>query len=137
MTTNAQSPLHFARKDNPGTNESFCSFGIDTEDKQNEDGLSIREVLSRLKIERCLPVFEQQEIENINDFVLLQREDLVEMNIPIGIRNRILAFNSYYKESNGFVRPDFRFSDIVYGPSTEALPTNQSDKKQIQNTTTT
>ena len=78
------------------TNESFCSFG-GADDKLPVDSMTIKDVLHRLQIERYYSIFEKQEIVNINDFVLLQREDLVEMNIPIGIRNRILAFNSYYR----------------------------------------
>ena len=49
-----------------------------------------------LQIEKYLEVFEREEIQ-LKDFYLLKREDLVEMQIPIGIRNRILKFVKVYK----------------------------------------
>jgi hypothetical protein len=37
----------------------------------------------------------------MHDFFLLQKQDLLEMGFPIGIRNRIISFIDYYKRKAG------------------------------------
>ena len=63
------------------------------------DAHQLRDVLHKIGVgENHLHKFREQEI-GIYDFLLLTREDLVELQLPIAARNRIAAFQHYFRES--------------------------------------
>ncbi len=49
-------------------------------------------MLKMLVIAQYEETFENNEIEAIEDLVILTREDMMELGLPIAARNRILAF---------------------------------------------
>eukprot|EP01083_Nonionella_stella_P115388 342059_1 len=51
---------------------------------------SLSSVMKRLKLEEYLPKFEEQKID-LDVLPLLRDEDMKEMNIPIGVRRKLLA----------------------------------------------
>ncbi len=53
-------------------------------------------VLKKLEIEHYKATFAEAEIK-FEDFFLLQKEDLLEMRLPIGVRNRIIECQQFYK----------------------------------------
>ena len=67
-------------------------------DAGNEDMVNL---LQKIGItERHLWKFREQEI-GLYDLFLLTKEDLIELELPIAARNRILVFQQYYSEESG------------------------------------
>ena len=60
----------------------------------------LRDILQKIGVgENHLHKFMEQEI-GIQDFLLLTREDLIELHLPIAARNRIIAFQQHFRESS-------------------------------------
>lgn len=65
----------------------------------------------------------------MDDFLMLKRQDLVEMSIPIGIRNRVLAFNQYYTSHHGNIDLDsLKLQDILSDKSDLKITLNTLEK---------
>jgi len=57
----------------------------------------LQEILIKIGVgEQHWHKFFREEI-GIYDFFLLRREDLIELNLPIAVRNRIIAFQDHYR----------------------------------------
>ena len=76
------------------------------------------EVLQKIGIgESHLWRFQEQEI-GLYDFLLLTKEDLLELQLPIAARNRIAAFQRHYANENFFTDngtplTDFDIQDVI------------------------
>ena len=53
-----------------------------------------------LQISQYEATFAQNEIE-AEDMILLSKDDMVELGLPIAARNRVLAFQTYYQNKDG------------------------------------
>ncbi|CDW89814.1 UNKNOWN [Stylonychia lemnae] len=128
----------------PSPQQSFveyalCSFGDTTitpqmdfqvksshqNSKQAYSKSMIDRILECLDLKKYQRVFKDQEVNNLNDFVLLEKQDLVELGIPIGARNRIVAFNQYYQNNGSLIDFNtFQLDDLI------CLKTNSKQTKQ-------
>lgn len=71
------------------------------EDEEKDSIDDLVDLLARIGIaERHLWKFKEQEI-GLYDLFLLTKEDLIELELPIAARNRILVFQQHYAEENG------------------------------------
>lgn len=57
--------------------------------------------LSEAECNQYEHVFASNHILTERDFAMLKREDLIEMNLPIGVRNKILDYISKMKNNKG------------------------------------
>ena len=58
--------------------------------------LTLHNILKSLGLSQYIQLFNSQGFQ-LADFLLLTREDLIELGLPISARNRILAFQNYLK----------------------------------------
>ena len=82
-------------------NRSINGNNFDKEIKKNKD-IKLNFVLKNLDLENLIDCFNYHCIK-YNDLFCLNKEDFLEMNIPIGPRNRLINFiNEYIKYAKNF-----------------------------------
>mmetsp|Transcript_27299 Transcript_27299/g.49072 ORF Transcript_27299/g.49072 Transcript_27299/m.49072 type:complete len:211 (-) Transcript_27299:887-1519(-) len=86
-----------------------------------DDSASIEDFLKSIKLENLVPVFAEHQI-SIQDLASITRQDLIELGVPLGPRNRILKYaeklqvsDSVYNreastEASSFLRPNSELS---------------------------
>ena len=66
------------------------------EDKCEDEDLSVESIMKSLHLEEYLPVIVENKIM-VEDLLLLTKDDIKELGLPIYARNRILAFQKYFR----------------------------------------
>jgi len=87
---------------------------------QNHMIISIEDIINGLELCEFLHIFLKNKI-HAKDLLLLSKDDIKEMALPIYARNRILAFQNYFKDNKDIhIVPGELFKNLlkqIYNPS--------------------
>ena len=88
-------------------NQNLFQINYNNNDNNNEDDYKLIYMLKNLNLSFLIDSFKVNYV-SFNDLFLLTREDLVEMKIPVGPRNKIIHFIQEYKK----YMKSFEFNDL-------------------------
>ena len=88
-------------------NQDLSQINYNINDNNSEDDYKLIYILKNLNLPFLIDSFKVNYV-SFNDLFLLTREDLVEMKIPVGPRNKILHFIQEYKK----YMKSFEFNDL-------------------------
>ena len=118
-------------------NQNLSHINCNKDKNNNEDEHKLIFVLNNLNLSFLIDAFKINYI-SFNDLFLLTREDLLEMKIPIGPRNKIIHFIQEYKKH----MKSFEFNDIsnfliFYKNNNNLIVKEQKIENNIYSTTQT
>jgi len=126
----------------PDNNLSIASFDLKSDDQNSTPvtenpvfKITLKGVIQALDLCDLEKIFEETHLSKLEDFLLLTKDDMREMNIPIYARNRIVAFQTYFKNQGKDIKITqglfYNILKEIYNPSLIDLIKDAENKEII------